>query len=182
MTHEFILSGFGGQGIMFMGLLLTYSGMKSGREVSWIPSYGPEMRGGTANCAVVVSDEPIASPMVTEPTTAVVMNQPSVVKFGPLLVSGGTLIVNKSMASPEALDREDIEIRGIPATEIATQLGNVRVANMVALGALLAAVPAVPMETVSDSLEDLLGERRSKLIPINREALAIGYKRGRDNE
>lgn len=176
MTHELVFAGFGGQGIMFMGLLLTYSGMKSDLEVSWIPSYGPEMRGGTANCSVVVSSEPIASPMVTEPTGAVVMNQPSLEKFAPLVVPGGSLLINDSLASPEDVNRDDIKVHSVPATETATELGNVRVANMVALGAFLEIIGAVQLETVKNSVADLLPQRRQKLIPLNLEALEAGYQ------
>lgn len=174
--QEIIFAGFGGQGIMSMGMLLAYAGMQAGKEVSWIPSYGPEMRGGTANCAVVVGDDPIASPLVNEPTAAVVMNSPSVARFAPQITPGGVLLVNASMAPTDTVDRNDITVASVPATGTANELGNIRIANMVALGAFLELVPVVSLEAVEEALTAVLPPRRHSLIPLNREAL----KRGRD--
>ena len=128
MTHEFIMAGFGGQGVMLMGQLMSYAGMFDGKHVSWMPSYGPEMRGGTANCSVVVSDQPVASPVVTEPTCAVVMNAPSLDKFAPTVVPGGCLLINSSLVTADP-GRDDVKVFKVPANEIANELGNSRAAN-----------------------------------------------------
>ncbi len=173
-TQEIIFSGFGGQGIMSMGMLLTYAGMQQGLEVSWIPSYGPEMRGGTAYCAVVIGSERIASPLVNEPTASVAMNAPSVARFAPAVVKDGILLVNSSLAAVEDVARRDIRVAGVPATGIANELGNTRVANMVALGAFLELVPVVELAALEQALAAVLPERRHNLIPLNLNALERG--------
>ncbi len=175
MNREIIIAGFGGQGIMSVGMLLAYAGMKAGKEVSWMPSYGPEMRGGTANCGVVIGDEPIASPLVTEPDAVLTMNTPSVEKFASKLLPGGVLLANSSLASTDSIDRDDIIIRSVPATDMASDMGNARVANMVALGAFLALVPVVSLGYVGDALASVLPPRRHNLIPLNQKALEMGY-------
>jgi 2-oxoglutarate ferredoxin oxidoreductase subunit gamma len=143
MNHEIVMAGFGGQGIMLIGTLLTYAGKYEGKAVSWLPSYGPEMRGGTANCAVCVSDDAIASPVVVEPTAAIVMNIPSFEKFHRTVVPGGALVINSSLIRAENV-RRDISVYEIPANDEAVKLGSDRVANMVCLGALLGATGAGP--------------------------------------
>ncbi|MEW6242766.1 MAG: 2-oxoacid:acceptor oxidoreductase family protein [Bacillota bacterium] len=173
MTHQVIMAGFGGQGVMLMGTLLAYAGMLEGKFVSWIPSYGPEMRGGTANCMVVVSDVEVASPVVTEPNCVIVMNRPSLDKFERVLVPGGLLIINSSLISKEA-ERKDIRVLRVPCNDEATAVGSAKVANMVALGAYLAATGAVSIESVEKSLKKALPERRHDLIPMNMEALRRG--------
>ncbi len=173
MTHEVIMAGFGGQGIMLIGTLLTYAGKEEGKSVSWLPSYGPEMRGGTANCAVCVSDEEIASPVVVEPTALVVMNGPSFDKFFGSVVPGGSVVVNSSLVSSEDT-RDDIKVYRIPANDIARELGSDRVANMVCLGALLGAVDIVNLETIHRMLPVVLSERHHSLIPLNEKALKKG--------
>lgn len=172
-SAEVIMAGFGGQGVMAMGMLLAYAGMKEGRHVSWMPSYGPEMRGGTANCAVVVSEAPIASPLVSEPTGVIAMNLPSIDKFEGRLVSRGVLVVNASLVHRPAA-RQDVRVIWVPATDIALELGSDRVANMVALGAYVAASGVVELETVATSLEKALPSHRHHLIPLNRQALDRG--------
>ncbi len=174
MAQEIIMAGFGGQGIMLMGMLLSYAGMKEGKYVSWMPSYGPEMRGGTANCSVVVSDLPVASPVVTEPTTLVAMNRPSLEKFGPAVVQGGVIIINSSLVE-KGSGRSDVRDLLVPANEIANELGNSRVANMVTLGTLVAATGCVSLEAVVDSLKKVLPEHRHDLIPVNKRALEKGF-------
>lgn len=139
MTHEIILAGFGGQGVMVMGQLLAYAGMLEGSYVSWIPSYGPEMRGGTANCSVIISEEPVGSPIVGEATAVVAMNLPSFEKFESSLSPGGVMLINSSLIDRES-KRDDIRVYKVPANDIANDLGNARMANMVALGALNAAL------------------------------------------
>jgi 2-oxoglutarate ferredoxin oxidoreductase subunit gamma len=172
-AHEVIMAGFGGQGVMAMGTLLTYAGMLEGKYVSWMPSYGPEMRGGTANCSVVLSPEPIASPLVTEPTAVIAMNLPSLAKFERWLVPGGVLVVNASMVNRRP-GREDLRVIMVPANEIAGELGSDRVANMVALGAYVAAAQPVSAESVVESLKRALPPHRHNLIPLNRRALELG--------
>ncbi|HEY3316541.1 MAG TPA: 2-oxoacid:acceptor oxidoreductase family protein [Bacillota bacterium] len=171
---ECIFAGFGGQGVMMMGQLLTYAaGMVEGKKVSYMPAYGPEMRGGTANCTVVISDESVGSPVVTDPNAVVAMNQPSLEKFEPMLKEGGVLIVNSSLIGIKA-KRSDVRVYYVPANEIATGLGNDRVANMVALGALVEATEAVKMDSIVESLKKALPPHRHNLIPLNKEALERG--------
>ncbi len=176
-TQEIIISGFGGQGVMLIGQLLAYAGMLEGKHVSWLPSYGPEMRGGTANCTVVVSDEPVGSPIVTRPDVAMVLNGPSLDRFEPAIQPGGLLIINSSM-SQRAPERSDLEVLNVAATEIADELGDGRVANMVMLGALLGATNVVSIESVVRSLRKVLPERRHALIPLNELALGRGFALG----
>ncbi len=171
--HEFIIAGFGGQGVLFAGLLLAHAGMATGRNVAWIPSYGPEMRGGTANCAVIISEEEVGSPIVTRPTGVIVMNEPSLAKYAPMVRPGGVLVVNSSLVK-SSTDRTDIRVLEIPANEVAFELGNDRGANMVALGALLAATEALPMDVVEDALPETLGASKARFVASNREALRRG--------
>lgn len=173
MVEELIIAGFGGQGVMVMGQILSYAGMHEGKNVSWIPSYGPEMRGGTANCSVVVSDEPIASPIVTEPTTALVMNRPSLDRFEPMVQPGGLLIYNSSLID-RAPERTDIRVIAVPANELGEEVGSDKVANMVVLGAYIKARGTVSFETVGQCLAEVLPARRHDLIPLNLEALKRG--------
>jgi len=171
-TYEIILAGFGGQGVMSMGMLLTYSGMEEQLHVSWIPSYGPEQRGGTANCGVVISTDPVGSPVVTEPNTAVMMNTPSLRKFASRMTPGGLMLLNSSLVEEEPA-RSDLRVYGIPANDIARELGNDRVANMVVTGALVTAMEGLPLATVK-RLAKVLPERRHNLIPLNEQALDRG--------
>jgi len=173
--EEIIMAGFGGQGIMSMGQMLAYAGMLAGKNVSWLPSYGPEMRGGTANCTVVISDAQVASPVVSRPSSVVAMNPPSLDKFEPMLRPGGLLIINSSMCHRKA-KRTDIRVLDLPATAIADGLGDGRVANMVVLGALIAATGIVGADSVKKSLRKVLPERRHNLIPLNEKALALGME------
>ena len=147
MQDDVVMAGFGGQGIMLIGKILAYAGMEEGREVSWLPSYGPEMRGGTANCTVVISDLPIGSPVVQKPKSLVVMNRPSLERFGPDVRPGGTVIINSSLI-PIRSDREDVSEFLVPANDIAIELGVPKAANMVILGAYVAKTGIVSLETV----------------------------------
>ncbi len=173
MLQEIIIAGFGGQGVMSMGQLLAYAGMLEGKHVSWIPSYGPEMRGGTANCAVTISDTEIGSPIVSEPNSVIVLNLPSLIKFEPVLVPGGLLLLNTLVAG-QTYTRKDVRGYEIPAVEIADRLGNTKVANMVMLGAYLKATSVVSVDSVIESLKKVLPQRRHNLIPLNRQALELG--------
>ncbi len=179
MKHEeTIISGFGGQGALFAGQLLAYSGMAEAMHVTWIPSYGPEMRGGTANCTVIVSDEEIGAPIIRYPTCAVVLNLPSMQKYEPLVKPGGVLIVNESLVDIQSA-RDDIRVITLPASDIATALGNPRMANLVALGALAQATGLVALETVAAQLEAHLSERQRKWLEPNKAALQKGAELAR---
>lgn len=175
MTLEGIFAGFGGQGVMLMGQLLAYSGMYEGKEVSWFPSYGPEMRGGTANCSVVVSDEPVGSPVLNDADMVVIMNRPSLDKFEPMVKPGGLLFYNSSLidVTPK---RTDIKVIAVPANEIAAELGNDRVANMVVMGAILKQTGIVDIETVMSVLQKTMTGRKQALLPLNRQALEKGME------
>jgi 2-oxoglutarate ferredoxin oxidoreductase subunit gamma len=173
MQTEVIIAGFGGQGVLFGGQLLAYAGMDEGKEVTWIPSYGPEMRGGTANCTVVVSDEEIGSPIVHNPTAVIAMNRPSLDKYESLVKSGGLLIINSSIVDRKAT-RKDIKVIEVNANEEAEKLGDQRMANMILLGALLANLPFLPVESIEKALKAHLPARHQKLLPKNYEALEIG--------
>ncbi|MFP4343066.1 MAG: 2-oxoacid:acceptor oxidoreductase family protein [Anaerolineales bacterium] len=179
MKHlETIFSGFGGQGALFAGQLLAYAGMADGLQVTWIPSYGPEMRGGTAHCTVIVSEEEIGAPIIRQPGAAVVLNLPSMKKYEPLVKSDGILVVNESLIETRS-DRDDIRVLYVPASDIATELGNPRMANMVLLGALIEATGIVDPESILEQLEEHLSERQRKWVEPNREALKRGAERAR---
>ena len=173
MLHEMISAGFGGQGVLLFGQLIAKSGMLEGKNVSWPPSYGPEMRGGTANCCVIVSDEEIGAPVVVEADAVVVMNRPSLEKYEKSVVPGGKLFINSSLIHIPA-QRDDIDVYYIPANEVADELGNSRVANIVMMGAYLAVTGVVKPETVIQCLAESFGEKKAHLIPMNQEAIARG--------
>jgi 2-oxoglutarate ferredoxin oxidoreductase subunit gamma len=175
MQTEIIIAGFGGQGVLFGGQLLTYAAMDEGKEVTWIPSYGPEMRGGTANCTVVISDDEIGSPMVSNPQAAIVMNLPSLDKYEPLIKPGGVLVINESMVDRKPL-RKDINVVMVKANDIAEKLGDRRLSNMVMLGALIANLPVLPQESIKKALEGHLPARHKKMLPMNYQALSEGAK------
>lgn len=176
-THEILFAGFGGQGVLTAGQILAYAGNAEGRQVSWVPAYGPEQRGGTANCSVVVSDDPVACPLVTEPTACIVMNQPSLDKFESSVQPDGVLIVNTSLCE-KPVTRTDIRVIRVAATDIAMELGSAKFANMVALGALLGAVPMVDIETVLTAMLKVMGKDKERFIPVNRQALKRGMEIG----
>jgi len=173
MQTEIIIAGFGGQGVLFAGQLLAYAAMDAGAEVTWIPSYGPEMRGGTANCTVIIADEEIGAPTVRNPKAALVFNLPSFDKYEPLVAPDGVLVVNSSLVD-RGFNRSDIRAVLIPANEIAESLGDKRMTNMVMLGALLGVLPILPLTAVQKALEDHLPERHKRLLPLNFKALEMG--------
>ncbi len=179
MQTEIIFAGFGGQGVLFAGQVLAFAAMDAGHDVTWMPSYGPEMRGGTCNCTVVVADEEIGSPTVKNPKAAVVMNLPSLDKFEPRVVPGGVLIVNSSLVDRNPT-RKDITWLMIPAQEIAESIGPKRLLNVVMLGALLEKLPILSLDEIKAALSTHLPERHKKLLPSNMEALNKGaaYARG----
>lgn len=173
-TERVICAGFGGQGVMSMGQLLTYAGMLEGKEVSWLPSYGPEMRGGTANCAVTVSDKPVGSPLIAgDATCAIVMNLPSLEKFESEVEPGGKILVNSSLIERK-VERNDVEVHYIPANDLALELGNPKVANMIMLGAYLEANQTVEIDSVLEAFKKVFGPSKEKFVPLNKEALQKG--------
>lgn len=177
MREEIIFAGFGGQGIMLMGKTLSYAAMNEGKFVTWMPSYGAEVRGGTAHSMVIISDEMIASPVVREPTACVAMNRPSLQKFEKMLRKNGFLIINKSLVGIDA-ERKDIDILNIPASEMAFELGSPRVANMIILGAFLARKKILPVDSLVNVLKDVISPAHHKMIPINERAIRKGYEYG----
>jgi len=174
MLIKTVFSGFGGQGVLSMGHALATAAMLEGKHVTYFPSYGAEVRGGTANCTVSVSDEEIASPVASEPDFVVAMTQPAFVRFQNMLVSGGLALVNSSMVNAASL-RGDIEVVEVPTSELAEKLGNIKVANMVMLGAFVRVSSIVSLPRLLKNLPDILGAKRERLLKINQEALEQGY-------
>ena len=174
MLQEMIFAGFGGQGVLSMGMLLAYAAMKEGKEVSWMPSYGPEMRGGTANCIVNISDQPISSPIVSNYDVGIVLNQPSLNKFESRIKKGG-IFIWESTNIKKAPTRSDIQIFALPAIEKAThELNNIQVMNMIVLGALIKVNSIVHKDSLLLALSDTLPDRHHHLIPLNRQAIELG--------
>ncbi len=173
MQTEITISGFGGQGVLFTGQLLAYAAMDFGLEVTWIPSYGPEMRGGTANCTVIISDEEIGAPMVANPSAVMAFNRPSLDKFEDVVRPGGVLVVNSSMVDRPAT-RTGIKAVQLPASEIAERIGDKRLTNMVMLGALLANLPVLPIEALERAINEHTPARHARLIPLNLLAIREG--------
>ena len=176
MTETIFFAGFGGQGILLAGRLVCLAAMAEGRHVSHIPSYGAEIRGGTANCSVVISDEEIASPLVPHPGVLIALNTPSLVKFGPLVLPGGLLIWNSSLCEAPA-PRSGVELLAVAANALAEEAGSYKAANMVVLGALLARRPAIASPaSVAEALERAVSARHRELNEVNRKALKKGYE------
>ena len=171
--EEMIIAGFGGQGVILLGKLMATAGMKAGCEVTYIPSYGAEVRGGTANCSVIIDSEPIASPLVDEPDTLIVMNQASFDKFVPQLKPGGLLVVNRSLIDTPVA-RDDIEVVEVRADEIAAELNSPRSANMVALGAYLKKRGRLTQKQVAESLSYVLAKRHHSMLAVNQKAIMHG--------
>lgn len=173
MKEEIIIAGFGGQGVLSMGKILAYSGIMQGQEVTWMPSYGPEMRGGTANVTVILSDKKISSPLLGRFDTAIILNQQSMDKFENAVKPGGLLIYDPNGITSHP-SRKDITICSIDAVEISAELGNSKAYNMVVLGAFLAKKPIVTLENVVKGLKKSIPERHHSLIPMNEEAIKVG--------
>jgi len=172
-NQKVIIAGFGGQGVMSIGQILAYAGMTEGKNVSWLPSYGPEMRGGTANCNVIITEKDVASPIVTEATAVMALNKPSLDKFEESIESGGLLFINSSLVDKKS-SRDDINTYYIPANDIANELGNLKIANMVMLGAYIEKTKIVKVESILEALKKVLGESKAHLIPVNKDALLRG--------
>lgn len=171
--NEILISGFGGQGVMAIGKTLAEAGMYEGLNVSWLPSYGPEMRGGTANCGVVISDSEIISPIVLEASELIAMNLPSLDKFEPTVKKGGTIFVNTSIVKRK-VERDDLQAIYVPSMEIATEIGNTRVANMAMLGAFIEATKLLRYDTIVAMLKQLFTGPKAHLVALNERALARG--------
>jgi 2-oxoglutarate ferredoxin oxidoreductase subunit gamma len=173
MTEELIVAGFGGQGVLSMGMTLAYAGMIENKEISWMPSYGPEMRGGTANCIAIISDKKISSPIISAFDSAIILNQPSMEKFESRVKPGGMLLYESTnILKPSK--RNDIEIIGIPAVEEALKLESSKVLNMIMLGAYLERKPVVSIDSIMQALTEVLPERYHNMLDINRQALEKG--------
>jgi 2-oxoglutarate ferredoxin oxidoreductase subunit gamma len=171
--EELVIAGFGGQGVLSMGMTLAYAGMIDGKEISWMPSYGPEMRGGTANCITIISDSKISSPIIALFDTAIILNQPSMDKFSARTKPGGLLLYESgNIFKPST--RTDIQCIGIPATTEASRLKNSKIMNMIMLGAYLQLKPVVKIESVMEALKEVLPEKYHHMLPLNREALMLG--------
>jgi len=175
MNHATIFGGFGGQGLLFAGQTLAQAGVLEDRQVSWMPSYGPEMRGGTASCTVIVADGPIGSPIVDVADSVIALNPPSLAKFEPLLAPGGLLVVNTSLIEAEP-SRIDIEVVAIPCTALARRAGDDRLVSVVGLGALIARRPIVTAESVREALADLVGRHHPELVEADLAAFAAGFE------
>lgn len=175
MLEHVIIAGFGGQGILFAGQVLAYAGLFDGREVLWLPSYGPEMRGGTANCTVVISSSRVRSPLVPNPLGVIAMNRPSFDRFEAAVQHGGVLIVNSSLMDARP-SRTDIRVYKVPANQIAEGLGTAKVANLVALGGYVAATRVVSVESILKGIDKMVPEDRRELRDLNAEAFRRGLK------
>lgn len=178
MKKEVILSGFGGQGVMSIGKNLVEAAVAEDLEASWVPSYGPEMRGGTANCTVIISDGRIGAPLVEKPSEVIAMNRAALAKFESRVAPGGTVFVNSSII-PDKVSREDVKAVYVPCDEIAAELGNAKVANMVMLGAYVAATGALKQETIETMIAGMFTGKKAKLVPLNLEALKRGMECGK---
>lgn len=175
MTEEIIIAGFGGQGVLSMGQILCYSGVMENKEVTWMPSYGPEMRGGTANCIAIISDKAISSPILTRFDTVIALNQPSLDKFESAVKPGGLLIYESdTILNPPT--RKDITIVPLAATQEASKMNNTKIMNMIVLGAFLKKKPIIAMENIIKGLKKVLPERYHNLIPLNEAAIKKGME------
>lgn len=168
------IAGFGGQGVISAGILLAQAGVEDKKNASWLPSYGPEMRGGTANCSVVISDGEVYTPIVSAPDTVIVMNEPSLPKFEPLLKKGGLLILNSSLINSRPT-RDDIRVVCVPCNKIAEELGMDRIANLVALGAFIGVTGAVSLDSVSHAMKKVYKRAKPEMLELNRKALEAGF-------
>ena len=174
MTTQILIAGFGGQGVLFAGKLLAYKGMYDGKELSWLPSYGPEMRGGTANCSVIISDTPVGSPIVDSPDVLMVMNLPSLDKYENAVVKGGKIFVDSSFIERKVV-REDVSAYYIPATKMAAEAGVPTLANMILLGKMLKETQVLDFEGLEGVFKKIVSAKRADLIEVNLKALEIGY-------
>ena len=173
-TTQILIAGFGGQGVLFAGKFLAYKGLVQDMQVSWLPSYGPEMRGGTANCSIILSDTPVGSPIITEPDVLVAMNLPSLQKFVDAVVPGGKIFVDSTLIGAK-VERTDVEVFYIPATQMAKDEGVATLANMILMGKVMKECGAVAFEGNKQTLEEFIPAKRANLIDANCRALQLGY-------
>ncbi len=173
--NQIVIAGFGGQGLLFSGKVLAYAGLIEGRELSWLPSYGPEMRGGTANCNVILSDIPVGSPIVQNPDILMVMNNPSLEKYESAVVPGGKIFVDSSLIAKK-VERTDVETYYVPATQIAMDMGIPTLANMILLGAIIAKTGCIATESLADALHKVIPARKANLFDANMKALQAGME------
>ncbi len=173
MTTQILLSGFGGQGILFTGKFLAYKGLLADKNVSWLPSYGPEMRGGTASCSVIISDEEVGSPIISEPDVLIAMNLPSFEKFEPTVKAGGIVIADSSLIEAKST-REDIDVYYIPATALASDMGKQSLANMIILGKLLSVMGDFDEENIKTVLGKVIPPKKADMLDINLKAMKLG--------
>ena len=173
-TTQILIAGFGGQGILFSGKFLAYKGLKEELQVSWLPSYGPEMRGGTANCNVILSDDPVGSPIVTQPDILVAMNLPSLQKFVNSVVPGGVVILDSTLIDAK-VERDDVKVCYVPATQMAKDAGYPTLANMILTGKVLKEIDCVAYEGNKETLETFIPAKKASLIDVNCQALQAGY-------
>ncbi len=174
MKTEILLAGFGGQGLLFAGKFIAYKGLVEGKHLSWLPSYGPEMRGGTANCSVILSDDPVGSPIVATPDVLVAMNLPSLDKFENDVVPGGTIFVDSSLIERK-VKRDDVKVFYIPATRLATEIGAPTLANMIITGKLIKETGAVSYDNLDDALHKVVSAKHQNLFDLNKKAIDCGY-------
>lgn len=174
MTNEILIAGFGGQGVLFAGKCLAYEGLEENKQVSWLPSYGPEMRGGTASCGVIISDEPVGSPIVSNPTILIAMNLPSLDKYENATVAGGKIFVDRALISREVA-RKDVDAYYIPATRLANELGTPTLANMIILGKMIKETGLVTLESATEAMKHVVSAKRASLLEANIKALQTGY-------
>ena len=173
-TTQILIAGFGGQGVLFAGKFLAYKGLVQDKQVSWLPSYGPEMRGGTANCSVVLSDMPVGSPIITNPDVLVAMNLPSLQKFVDSVVPGGKIFIDSTLIEAK-VERTDVEVFYIPATQMAKDAGFSTLANMILMGKVIKETGAVRFDNNLETLKSFIPAKKEKLIDINCQALQAGY-------
>ena len=173
-STSILLAGFGGQGVLFAGKFLAYKGMVQGKQLSWLPSYGPEMRGGTANCSVILSDTPVGSPIITTPDVLVAMNLPSLQKFVDTVVPGGKIFVDSTLIDAK-VERTDVEVFYIPATQMAKDAGFSTLANMILMGKVIKETQAVRFDNNKETLESFIPAKKANLIDVNCQALQAGY-------
>ena len=174
MTNQILIAGFGGQGVLFAGTFLAYKGLLEEKQISWLPSYGPEMRGGTANCSVIISDEPVGSPIVSNPDALIAMNLPSLDKYEPAVAPGGKVFIDSTLIDRKAL-RDDIDAYYIPATKMAADAGIPTLANMIILGKMIKETGAVSFENLLDAMKKVVSAKRAELMDVNIKALETGY-------
>lgn len=174
MTTSTLIAGFGGQGVLFAGKFMAYKGMLEGKQISWLPSYGPEMRGGTANCSVIISDDPIGSPIVSKPDVLIAMNLPSLDKYEKDVVSGGMIFVDSTLIERK-VERTDVKVFYIPSTKLAQEIGAPTLANMIMMGKFMKECDAVSGDNITDALKKVVSAKRADMLDINLKAIDTGY-------